>query len=543
MEKTYRSGELIDITVSSYSNIYGAEKLNYSLTYGIDYPLQKYIDELEKICLNDPTSDKTVKRRKRLDFLKKCNIYPSLQVYFIKMCNYLNGGNSTSQHPNKVILVVAGGNIITIFAHLLYEILHGVSTTTFQTLIDNRYSHQIQQDILNDMEILGYLEDFSTHPYSDFDFNIVVNKIDDADKVIVQMNHLTNEPNERSGFLLLRSKSREVAIVLKNQSNDLKKACKHLLPLDVFNQLYPQMVQQSFLERPELNDSNTHVSRTRSEIRKDKCRKYIQLILDKKEYINQLTKEGIHSTLSLFSEGELNPHISSRGQYATQPKYLIKPNGSSLESIIEYLHKSCETLNTYIHTWEQSRLSVSISSHGLVDYTKTNNMALVEKFKSLDTILQFKELLSLCSDVLLFYLNYPDFNISKILKKMNLHKDLSFQLAKPIVTIVPNKEHRDIYQHINDPIGIKFKAALKKKPSLPIGTSTTVNAIITDKTMDRWNYDNSIPEELPSGLPKKRSTRRASSRRASSRRASSNSRWGKGGGKKKTRRRRLRRFL
>ena len=90
------------------------------------------------------------------------------------MCNYLNGGNTTSQHPNKVILVVAGGNIITIFAHLLYEILHGVSTTTFQTLIDNRYSHQIQQDILKDIQLKAYLEEFSTHPYSDFDFNIVL---------------------------------------------------------------------------------------------------------------------------------------------------------------------------------------------------------------------------------------------------------------------------------------------------------------------------------------------------------------------------------
>ena len=174
-------------------------------------------------------------------------------------------------------MVVAGGNIITIFAHLLYEILHGVSTTTFQTLIDNRYSHQIKQYFLKDIQLNAYLEEFSTHPYIDFDLNIVVNKIHDADNVIGEMNRLTNNPNERSGFLLLRSKSREVAIVLKNQSNELKKACKRLLPLDVFNQLYPQMVQQSFLERSELNDSNTHVSRTRSEIRKDKCLSLIHI--------------------------------------------------------------------------------------------------------------------------------------------------------------------------------------------------------------------------------------------------------------------------
>ena len=80
------------------------------------------------------------------------------------------------------------------------------------------------------------------------------------------------------------------------------------------------------------------------------------------------------------------------------------------------------------------------------------------------------------------------------------------------------------------------------------GTSTTVNAIITDETMDRWNYDNSIPDQLPTGLPIQRSTSRASSSRASTSRAStsrasSNRMSGSGGGKKKTRRRRLRRFL
>lgn len=127
-----QSGEFLDITISSFNNSFGRERIKYSMGYGIYTPIIKYREELEKI-LTGPQDDKTAKREQRKVFLKKCEVNPLLNRFFQLLLGWLNGGGDReykigeydfSDYKNQnVILIVSGGNIITIFAKLLKNIV------------------------------------------------------------------------------------------------------------------------------------------------------------------------------------------------------------------------------------------------------------------------------------------------------------------------------------------------------------------------------------------------------------------------------------
>ena len=131
------SGEMFDLTASSFNNTFGCEHNKCVIQHGINFPLTKYIKELEMILANDP-DDKSVKRIARLTFLKLCNHSQYVQIMFNYFCNYLNGGYElnnyyglkddlknmlTSQYKNCMIITATGGNIIIIFAKLIMNII------------------------------------------------------------------------------------------------------------------------------------------------------------------------------------------------------------------------------------------------------------------------------------------------------------------------------------------------------------------------------------------------------------------------------------
>ena len=126
------SGEMFDLTASSFNNYFGAKHNIGTITYGINFPLKKFIEELQKIIeIEGSEDDKTEKRRKRLDFLNYCNENKYVQTIFILFCNFLNGGsrggakdsNIMQQYNNHIIITAAGGNIIILFAQLLINML------------------------------------------------------------------------------------------------------------------------------------------------------------------------------------------------------------------------------------------------------------------------------------------------------------------------------------------------------------------------------------------------------------------------------------
>ena len=126
------SGELFDLSVPSLNNEFGWKHITGIMRYGISFPLEKFIDELEAILLDGgPSDDKSAKREARLRFLYHCFESKEIQDLFPLFCNYINGGGNESARTwvngqyqkNYYIITVAGGNIMTLFAQMLVNII------------------------------------------------------------------------------------------------------------------------------------------------------------------------------------------------------------------------------------------------------------------------------------------------------------------------------------------------------------------------------------------------------------------------------------
>ena len=125
-----RKGELIDIVAYALNTLFGKEHIENMLKHGINFTLDKIIRELEML-VDDETSDKKAKRLERLEFLRFCKTNPYIMYFFSIFCNYLNGGGNedsegftgVGQYNSNMVLTVAGGNIVTIFAQLIVNMI------------------------------------------------------------------------------------------------------------------------------------------------------------------------------------------------------------------------------------------------------------------------------------------------------------------------------------------------------------------------------------------------------------------------------------
>ena len=199
-------GELFDCTIQSYNdNGHGTHKIDYSLRHGISISIQKYVEELRMIS-EDTDDDKSVKRRNRLEFLEYIKDQDVIVNYFQYFTTWLNGGSyfpdldqwGTNFETNKLIMITAGGNIITIFAKLLQDLITNgrkpeigfnqfimgswnLSGTLISLLATA--SHRLRELIYN----------ISEYYFSDFDQNILPNKCNNT----FEGNYNTN--NNRMG--------------------------------------------------------------------------------------------------------------------------------------------------------------------------------------------------------------------------------------------------------------------------------------------------------------------------------------------------------
>ena len=184
-------GEFFDCTIQSYNDNggHGTHKIDYALQYGISIPILKYIEELEMIFENT-NDDKSEKRTIRLEFLKNAAKFDVLANYFQHLTTYLNGGSNfpdcnsfgSNFEENKLIIITAGGNIITIFAKLLQDLIYNKHNVWFNRVMLNDWilQSQLLEFIKNCYKINPYLleqiNDLSSYDFSDFDYNILPNK-------------------------------------------------------------------------------------------------------------------------------------------------------------------------------------------------------------------------------------------------------------------------------------------------------------------------------------------------------------------------------
>ena len=138
MKNKILSGELYDLTATSRLNKTGEQKIKTSLLHGISESIEKYDQELEYMT-NDTNDDKFLKRMDRYSILQLCmkidtelqndireeilknNLNTNfLSKLFTFICNYINGGNGMSQFEEQpLIIILAGGNVTTIFVNIL----------------------------------------------------------------------------------------------------------------------------------------------------------------------------------------------------------------------------------------------------------------------------------------------------------------------------------------------------------------------------------------------------------------------------------------
>ena len=138
------SGEMFDLTATSFNNEHGDAHNKATMIHGINLPLSKFISELTKIMAST-RDDKSDKRAHRLKFLISCNACTEVAILFTLYCNYLNGGGTNStpeswtngQYKNYMVITAAGGNIIILFAHLIANMIdsfiHMVNTRNIGT--------------------------------------------------------------------------------------------------------------------------------------------------------------------------------------------------------------------------------------------------------------------------------------------------------------------------------------------------------------------------------------------------------------------------
>lgn len=364
------NGELLDLNQVTLNNPFGLENFKYIFFYGISFPLQKFIDELEMIGKYSQ-DDKSEKREKRLEFFQLCNTSPDLQILFQIFSNYLNGGDGvTFQYPSHIVLTVSGGNIFTIFAQLLQNIINQSSESDslfhstkyvlnklseikkigLQDLITSIKSIIERIDSKNQNKFKEVIKLIASSSYSDFDYKISPNiySLDHSeakvfwDKIIQEINA---SEKEKKGFLLQRVKSYFKCGLYKSHKERIGQIYDELLEdvelrklIDKLHiklyepqketvkkfdchergyktsdgktifDLYPQNMQEKYLlPYPLPSDIN--------EWEKSDCYKYLSFLLKKKSSISENTKFNVEEIIDFFEKhvlgGELGQSSSS----------------------------------------------------------------------------------------------------------------------------------------------------------------------------------------------------------------------------------------
>jgi hypothetical protein len=472
------SGELFDLTVTSYNNNFGKKKIDYSLKYGIELPIEKYINELNMIA-EGSNDDKTVKRKLRLEFLKEINKYDPLCKLFTKIIRFINGGEKkNSFETNNLIMVVAGGNIITIFVKLIDFIFNNIKNSKeeniksiLRILYDNDNDNDINIDKIYDgikNNIYDFSEDktkrelfneLNKNDFSDFDYNLLPNKINNNNNInnIVNTQKSLRTNDEEAGFFLLRAKTairscKEVDMLKPNG----KDSCIESLDDKEMKLLFPQGVQKNFLDKVEQNYD---------------CKQYINNLLERKKIIEDETKNNVKMVIDTFKKGiKYNKYKYANKKnpfnYIFSSEYILpflpKPFNIDVISVMKYLNRITNTINKYIN-----------------DQILINNINFnIEDFSSLKSIVESKYIRNISVKIMDIFLNIPDFFTETILDKIIEEKkkvNIKCEMVPCKIIVVPNDYYKDLAGYRDE-----LKNIYETFLGFPDGVNITINSIKTD---------------------------------------------------------------
>ena len=558
------SGEFFDLTLSSFNNLFGKEKIIYSMRKGIEVPISKFLYELQEIekLTND---DKTDKRKLRYILLSAANkdLRNVLASFFEVMMCWLNGGgdklsqyypgyyNFSQYYQQRLIIMVNGGNIITIFAKLLLNIIQTSSSySTFTEIYDNltksnrEFIYELENwefnevsessineefgapvtfnfnvKIENKYDILAYIINYlqfinsitnneftntlqhllTITTYSDFDYCLLPNKEpstkedtfqdkENIDGLIRDYENMLNTTKGKQGFALFRVKS----YLTCNTINSEKVKTKELKQ-NCKNALTNRSISYDLYKRliPQLIQKNDLNDPGLNDPRWNLCKYYVNTLLTKKNNIKEATKFNVKSTISFFANYIKSNLLS----------VYTGNNDFELEGLIFYLNYTTYKLNVYIREWEAGRIESSIK-YSL--YEKSYQYIL-SSFLTLDSIISTPYLLTLSASLIEYFLNNPDgfiqpvslsvtenildYMISEI-KNTSLCKNVSVDPAK--LLLVSSSDNKEYNSRIRRFLYEKLEDAAYSEVGFPDGINIIVNAIVTNNDPDAGslNLDN-----------------------------------------------------
>jgi hypothetical protein len=482
------SGEFFDLTITSRNNKFGEEKIYYSTKYGISLPIEKYIDELEMIKKNSQ-DDKSDKRENRLQFLQQCSGQPRIKQAFSIFCEIINGGGDeyrpvpdnlqatrqSRQYTNKVILTVAGGNIIILFAKLLQNIIavdniifltktnkdiitelsFRIPNTTHENIFQDLQSQAQSMVLQSQAQSITSIKEIANNPLSDFDYNLLPN--------IGQLP--PPNPSDKEGFVLMRVKSYvhckakpceiETPLEIKKSKEDCYKRLKDQDGAsELLSRLYPQMIQKS--------DENKVPPES-------ECLKYIKWLLEKKKNIEMATRQNIDTVIDYY--------------YYTQFKNKFPtPNQSNIveiESAILYLSTVTENLNKYIKEWEKQNLNYKL-----------------DDFSSLEKITQ-SPLIELASGIIIQFLNSSIYKTEQILDKLALECP-NYRFPPSMLTFISSD--RDLTSALSRAKSI-LNLVRYSNYGFPDGINITINAIKTSSNQVSQQVPQQVAQQVPQQVP------------------------------------------
>jgi len=419
------SGEFFDLSIPSYNNPFGKKYIDDTMKYGITLPLEKYIDEL--IAIGATTNDdKSLKRIARLNFLQMCDKCPELKQMFNSYTNLLNGGQKLQknqqgiyQYPQPLILTVAGGNIITIFAELIMNMIDTfINPTPDWNIMGENYQELKLPQLTPEQQQLTPDQLQQLTPEQQHRYTLLLTPEQQQQLTPEQPQVIQQQPQ----FL---TKTNQILLNLFPNSADVwYNICSYIIKDNNFNtlkiiaysnysdfdyKLSPniQNPPPTSLHPPAPNDQQgfllvrvktifncetslhsidgkksdcykfftledykklfpqmaqekmlKEVDESDLSDKKQRCKNFIKDLLLQKKQIADATYDNVFQAVFLFYEG-----VHHRSNILNQTLSTLSQKSNFTEAIIEYISTVTYTLNTYIYFWLKDTIQTGAPGH------------------------------------------------------------------------------------------------------------------------------------------------------------------------------------